>query len=813
MIIRKIHLGHFGSLKNLDLVLREGFNIIYGENESGKSTLQAFIKAIFYGMNSQKKDIRENDRMHYMPWGESKATGQLHIWDVNKNEYIISRIFGKKKKEDEAMVVHGNTGEEVVHIPHDQPGLGFFGFGEDTFEKTVWIKQLGSSVVRGREDEITKRLTNLQESGDETVSYHKALEALNEAKKTLVNTRKTGRLDILKESYHKLLQEQRNSTLLQHKLLEEQSILNVLIKERSLLEEKIIQLEKIKIDRIEYDGWIQCKTQLQEAMAEKTRQMEKMKSMDVSMENFIGFGGLEEDIEYQLHEWMDSKKHLEEKLEEYHRLDLEYRLMEESLSALQTSFGELSRFQSLTKAKEMEIYRLEEALRDQQLRKEQGRLNSNLVLRMDLLKDKRKNYTILLIVALLGLLGGIGGGFLVNRQIYFLSGLSLFIAIYMEINRRKTSAKINSLEKELSSVDSLAFIDNEISRLTMLLQESYRELGVGDLGKFRESLALYEEKKIPVESMKIKLEEKLQIMDKMAIHEVKAQLFQRIEEINNIFELCQCEDIHEFKKKLKEYKNQIHNKVFLEEELLKVEEKIGLLEEELKALEIKLADRLEYFRKSPPISLVDRELLQAEAQTSLLQLELGIKDKENCLGNIFNHSRPVLFVEEEMEMVNSTIYSYDRTAQALDMAAIILQESFQEMQNSFVPRLNRLVGDILGDITQGKYDEIKVSENYSLKVVDQLKGHMKSMDYFSSGTWDQLYFSLRMGLIQIMADEDNKVPILLDDALLQYDDKRLAQALDYLYERSKNQQIILFSCQKREIKLLGTYPGVNIITL
>jgi len=437
MIIRKIRLGYFGALKNLDLELREGINIIYGENESGKSTIQAFMKAIFYGMNSQKKDIKENDRIHYIPWGESKASGQIYISDQNNNDFIISRSFGKKKKEDESVIVHGITGETAIRIPIEQPGLELFGFSEDTFEKTVWIKQLGSQVIRGKEDEITKRLTNLQESGDETVSYHQSLNALVEAKKTLVNTRKTGRLDKSKESYDKLLYEQRNSELLQKKLLDDQLLLNNLLEQRLLLEDKIIQLDKIKIDRAEYDIWLQSTNQLKQVMAKIIEQNEKAKIVEASMKDYLGFVDLEEDVEYHMIKCIDTKKHLEEKMQEYITLDSEYRLTEGELSNFHTSFGKLSKFQGLTKVKEMEIYGLEEALKEQKHKKEQGTKNSNLALRIELYKDKQKNMAALSAFALIVLLAGLAGGYFANSLFYFISGVILLVGIYSEINRGK----------------------------------------------------------------------------------------------------------------------------------------------------------------------------------------------------------------------------------------------------------------------------------------------------------------------------------------------------------------------------------------
>ena len=69
--------------------------------------------------------------------------------------------------------------------------------------------------------------------------------------------------------------------------------------------------------------------------------------------------------------------------------------------------------------------------------------------------------------------------------------------------------------------------------------------------------------------------------------------------------------------------------------------------------------------------------------------------------------------------------------------------------------------------------------------------------YLSSGTYDQIYLALRLGIIDIIF-EDKKVPIILDESFTQYDDNRLKTMLDIIYKRVYKNQIILFTCQKNQ---------------
>ena len=72
MLIKKIQINNFGKLKNKEITLKNGINVIYGENESGKSTLLDFIVSMFYGINKNKngKEISNYDK--YTPWEERR---------------------------------------------------------------------------------------------------------------------------------------------------------------------------------------------------------------------------------------------------------------------------------------------------------------------------------------------------------------------------------------------------------------------------------------------------------------------------------------------------------------------------------------------------------------------------------------------------------------------------------------------------------------------------------------------------------------------------------------------------------------------
>ena len=77
MKIKKIKINSYGKLKDKEINLKNNLNIIYGENESGKSTLLNFIKSIFYGISKTKNGKEISDYEKYLPWTGEEFSGKI----------------------------------------------------------------------------------------------------------------------------------------------------------------------------------------------------------------------------------------------------------------------------------------------------------------------------------------------------------------------------------------------------------------------------------------------------------------------------------------------------------------------------------------------------------------------------------------------------------------------------------------------------------------------------------------------------------------------------------------------------------------
>lgn len=145
---------------------------------------------------------------------------------------------------------------------------------------------------------------------------------------------------------------------------------------------------------------------------------------------------------------------------------------------------------------------------------------------------------------------------------------------------------------------------------------------------------------------------------------------------------------------------------------------------------------------------------------------------------------------------------------AIELAGQVLAQANTSLQNRFSPALGEKSAKIFTKLTQGKYNKVVLSKDMvpSAQEFGQLLPHEAAL--LSQGTADQLYLAVRLAICQLVLPAEDPAPILLDDALVTFDDSRMAAALDYLTELAQSRQILLFTCQRRELDYLAqAHPG------
>lgn len=204
MKINQIHIDAFGKFENYDLSFSDGLNVIYGQNEDGKSTVMSFILMMFYGYSGKSRDLLKNPREKYRPWNGSEMKGSI-LFEYQSNHFRLERTFGKSNSSDKINIINSITGEPFNLPSKATPGQAIFGLGEEAFIKSVFISQGGILVdATGKNDEITEKLLNLVTTGNEDVSYKKAVQSLNSSIERLVS--KSKRQGLLVEDRTRLVE-------------------------------------------------------------------------------------------------------------------------------------------------------------------------------------------------------------------------------------------------------------------------------------------------------------------------------------------------------------------------------------------------------------------------------------------------------------------------------------------------------------------------------------------------------------------------------------------------------------------------------
>ena len=141
------------------------------------------------------------------------------------------------------------------------------------------------------------------------------------------------------------------------------------------------------------------------------------------------------------------------------------------------------------------------------------------------------------------------------------------------------------------------------------------------------------------------------------------------------------------------------------------------------------------------------------------------------------------------------------------MAVDTLSEANSELQTRFSPLISRKAGEILSTLTDGRYEKLVFDRGFDAVAKEAASPVSRNVLALSEGTADEIYFSLRLAMCELILDGSDPCPIILDDALTNFDDQRCHRALDLLSELSKERQILLFTCHSREGEYLSGRDG------
>ena len=262
--INKLKINSYGKLKEKEIDLEPGINIIYGKNESGKSTLLNFIVDSLYGISKTKNGKEYSNYDKFMPWSGDDFLGRIEYELDNSNKYEVFRDFKKKNPK----IFNENKEDISKEFNIDKTkGNEFFyeqtKIDEELFLSTLVVGQQEVKLGNKEQSMLVQKIANLVGTGEDNVSYKKALSRINKRQLDEIGTSKSREkpINILERNIGRLEEEKQNLSKYQNfkyeieenkndlkEKIEKLENENNLLKEIKTLEEREkIEKEKINI--------------------------------------------------------------------------------------------------------------------------------------------------------------------------------------------------------------------------------------------------------------------------------------------------------------------------------------------------------------------------------------------------------------------------------------------------------------------------------------------------------------------------------------------------------------------------------------
>ena len=291
-------------------------------------------------------------------------------------------------------------------------------------------------------------------------------------------------------------------------------------------------------------------------------------------------------------------------------------------------------------------------------------------------------------------------------------------------------------------------------------------------------------------------------------------------------------------KKIKLENEKINNEInLLNKQIELLNEEKNKIEEEIKNEEINLDNNFEieiekikrkniknnYLEKNNEINKLNINELLDEAENNNINDIINNTQKdltENRLAlqkikideeNILNKLENIINLKEEYEGLKEQLENLDEKNKSINLAKELLTKAYDNMKNNITPKFTENLSKNIANISNNKYTKVGINDEKGLIVENELGQYIEA-ERLSIGTIDQLYLSLRLSMIDEISKE--KMPIMLDEAFAYYDDTRLENILKYLANSLNEHQLIIFTCTKREEKILDKlHITYNIVEL
>ncbi len=683
----------FGALERRSLSFLPGLNVIEAPNESGKSTLAAFLRAMLYGLSTRERGALA-DKNRYLPWCGAPMQGTLELETEDFGVIVLRRDTARANSPmGRFAATYAGTGDEIARLTSADCGETLLGVPREVYERSAFIRQSGLAVEP--DAELERRIAALITTGEEDVSYSEASAALKKQLNARRSNARNGSIPTLEreiESDEATLAEAR--ALLAERAEAERTLTEARGREAALRAD--IAAHEVADKQEQFAARERAKREADDA-AREARVFRRMLTDSDAV----------------------SREVLEENRSRLRTVEDMGRQLRDADAARQNAELALSQFDARPNA--------------------------------PMLRPLASLWLVLLLVAV----GGICAVYFILSPppaLYPLvyggcaaAGVLFAILFIIECRRAREKRRAHRQEREAletalreKAAACTALKASNEQTLALIFESIPAGDAVSASAYIHENLARYE---------------MLTQMETEA-----ARLRQRYEDFPR---------------------------------------------PDLKGVPAYPAERPAQSRDELRRELEDVTRRCAEAQsaadraTGRLQLLGDAGMLEAALA-------------EKRERLAAAREEYD----AISLAIETLEHANTTLQNRFSPELGRRATEYFSALTGGKYDAVALDHSFRALTTEAGESVGRDAAFLSQGAADQLYLAVRLAICDmVLPEEEKSVPLVLDDALINFDDARCAAALELLLRSAETRQILLLTCQSRERAYLTGRKNVHILSL
>ena len=831
MKIEELYLAGFGRFSNKRIVLQDGLNLIFGENEAGKTTLQHFIVGMLYGFfvpTARRKTYTE-DYARYEPWNSDAAYGGTLICSKDERRYRIQRVFQKER--ESVVIFDADTGEDISEqFPYDpvtrlrDPGPTLCGVSRTVFCNTANVAQLEITPQGDFSTAWEDQILSLTETADSSLSLQAVCSALDQKAEAIGSPKR--RKSPYGQAAERLEQ-----------LEQERSEAEAAAQSRVQLQRRVAELQETK-NELEQ----QMEQAQQQKLSEQFAKAAAIRERIIEVERLLKGAEPYEDPD-QLQQKIGALQQAKQTLDREERgfLKWEGRLKEIN----QRYLAQPIRMQDidvldhcLNMARNSAFSAETERLREQLQAKQQEFISIPHIGTSDaweaLVEYESWNDEIeqgglsakwlVLLVGLLLVIISVVLGFRLDPFFYAGAAIgavlmicSIFLRSRSKERREAEDEQQRILEQyQMGSYEELKAhcetlqkredqrieLMNEIQLLALRLQKVSEENP-----QRKEALDHYAARftRDPSAVWSVELEQQVKKARELCV-EFAEMSEQRSEEYEKLElhrrEVCAMEQ------ELQEQLELLGVSGVEEDDMQQLRERRKTIEQASTELELQqqllkeCLGNLTYEELQQKVQLAGRVSAQ-QVQSGEFDYRSVLEELAQLQGKLSTMEqlqRPIGEIMEEQQALQESCRQYQKTLDAIALAKERLQKVSGEIRKDLTPQLGERLSRITARLTDGKYTKVLLSRDLHIRLEEPKNHQLVPLTALSRGTMDLIYLAMRMELLQVLST-DTILPLLLDDSFVQLDDSRTSNLLNYLV-RNRQGQVLLLTCHSREESIL-----------